>query len=185
MLSFCVTREYEFIRRGRSTIGHKCPGQDVWDRTQSPGQDVPSQTSESGATDPCPDSSIWDGTSCLRRPDQDVLARTFMSYCTSAPSLSSILLCTLFPYYYLNALGFCTAGPKDFLYTTAIPNGYSADFIIWFLIYSQLSNDPCFPSWLIKSLHKTPIESTNPDFPTLLKAFPGCKNHSIWVQMSF
>ncbi len=27
-----------------------------------------------------------DFTSCLRRPRQDVLARTFMSYCTSAPS---------------------------------------------------------------------------------------------------
>ena len=46
------------IRRGRSTTGHKCPGQDVLART-----------SETGSK---------------------VLARTFVSYCTSAPSYLQI-----------------------------------------------------------------------------------------------
>ncbi len=41
------------VRRGRSTIGRKCSGQDVWDRTQSTGQDVRG----------CPISDVWVRTS--------------------------------------------------------------------------------------------------------------------------
>ncbi len=54
------------------------------------GQDVLSQTSESGS--PGQDIMSWlrrpgqDFASCLRRLGQYVLARTFMSNCTSAPS---------------------------------------------------------------------------------------------------
>ena len=56
------------VRRDRSTIGHKCPGQHVWDRMQSPGQDVPSQTSESGR--PVQDVIFW-----LRHPGQDIMSQ--------------------------------------------------------------------------------------------------------------
>ncbi len=68
-------------------VGILCPGQDVWVRTWCPGQDVLSQTSEMGR----PSQDVLARTLC---PVSDVLVRTFVSYCTSAPSYRGVLQLT-------------------------------------------------------------------------------------------
>ncbi len=70
----CITIIHKY-ERGRSTIGHKCPD---WVRTWCPGQDVLTQTSEMGRLS-------QDVLARTLRSVSDVLARTFMSNCTSAP----------------------------------------------------------------------------------------------------
>ncbi len=62
----------------KRAVGRYMKGQ-KYNRTQSPGQDALSRTSHVRRLS----QDVLARTSC---PDSDVLARTFMSYCTSAPS---------------------------------------------------------------------------------------------------
>ena len=76
-----INRKILQLWRDRSTIGHKCPGQDIWNRKQ--------QTSESGS--PGQDIMSW-----LRRPGQDIMSQLRLDT-TSWPGRLSrdMMICVL------------------------------------------------------------------------------------------